>query len=131
MAEQDIKATLSGIEKTAERVIKRVGFAIHGELVRATPVDTGWARANWQVSIGRPTSGAVGSRENVAGATAAQSAGTARLLVYDFKQGDVWLGNHVPYIQKLDEGHSKQAPEGWVARAIRAGLAAIAGAVKT
>jgi hypothetical protein len=131
MAEADIQRTMRAIEQQAERVMKRIGFAVHGELIRATPVDTGWARANWQISIGRPTAGAIGSKDNVAGAASAQSAGTARLLVYNVNQGDIWLGNHVPYIQKLNEGHSKQAPANWVERAIRAGIASVTGAIKT
>lgn len=129
MSDQEIRATIAAIEKTAERVIKRVGFAIQGELIRATPVDTGWARANWLVSIGRPPEGPVGSREAVN--AGAQAAGQGRLLVYNVSQGDVWIGNNVPYIQKLNEGHSKQAPANFVERAISQGIASIAGAVRS
>lgn len=128
MADADIRATMAAVTRTAERVIKRVGFQIQTELITTTPVDTGWARANWQVSIGAPTSGPVGSREAVN--TGAQAAGQARLLVYDIRQGDVWLGNHVPYIQKLNEGHSPQAPANFVEDAIRRGIAIIAGGAR-
>lgn len=129
MAASDIRITVAAIEKTAERVIKRIGFQIQGELIRTTPVDTGWARANWQVSIGKPTSGPVGSREAVN--TGAVGDGQSRLLVYTLNQGDIWLGNHVPYIQVLNAGHSKQAPANFVERAIRQGIAAIAGGIRS
>lgn len=126
MADQDIRATVRAVEKDAERVIKRVGFACQNELKRATPVDTGWARANWQVSIGHPITQTTGSREAVN--VSAQAAGEARLLVYDLSQGDIWITNNVPYIQELNQGHSKQAPAGFVEDAIRAAIASIAGA---
>lgn len=128
MAEQDIRATVAAIEGLAARTIKRVGFEIANELKRTTPRDTSWARSNWLISIGRPVTAPAGSREAVT--TTAQAAGEARLLVYRTNQGDVWISNNVPYIQPLNEGHSKQAPAGFVEDAIRAAIAKIAGAVR-
>jgi hypothetical protein len=116
MAEADITRTVQAVARSAERVIKRLGFEIQGELIRKTPVDTGWARANWVVSIGTPHTGVVGSREAVS--QAGQIAGQGRLLVYRLNQGQIWISNNVPYIGKLNEGHSKQAPAGYIEQAI-------------
>jgi hypothetical protein len=127
MAESDIRATMNAIEANASRVIKRVGFEIGNELKRTTPIDTSWARANWLTSIGRPVAAPVGSPESVGTARGAQSAGEARLLVYNVNQGDVWITNNVPYIKKLNEGHSKQAPAGFVEQAIATAIRTIAG----
>lgn len=124
MAEADIRRTISAVERTAERVIKRIGFSVHGKLVTSTPVDTGWARANWVVSIGAPFQGVAGSPGAVT--TGPQADGTARLLVYSLTQSPlIWITNNVPYIRKLNEGHSKQAPANFVERAIDQGVAAV------
>ncbi len=125
MSEAGINRTVTlGIERPAERTIKRLAFEVHGELIRNTPVDTGWARANWLVSLGRPINETAGSRDSVS--TVAQGAGQARLLVYRLGQ-DIWISNNVPYIQALNEGHSKQAPEGWVEAAIETAIRKIVG----
>lgn len=134
MAESDIRATMASVEKLAERVIKRVGFQVQTELVISTPVDTGWARANWLVSIGQPTNGPTpkSGEKGLGNADVSErEARAARLLVYDLKQGDVHISNHVPYIGKLNEGHSPQAPAGWVEDAIRRAMAIIASEVRT
>jgi hypothetical protein len=134
MAGSEIRTTIAAIEKTAERVIKRIGFEIQGELIRTTPVDTGWARANWLVSIGRPTGGATpksGEPGKGNADTSLRTEGQQRMLVYRLSQGDIWLGNHVPYISVLNAGHSKQAPKNFVELAIRKGIATIAGGLRS
>ena len=69
-----------------------------------TPVDIGWARNNWIPSLGKPTDTPVGSRDpGVGAAAAAQAKGTAEVLGYDVRR----------------DGHSRQAPRGFVQRAIR------------
>ncbi len=123
MSEAEIRRTIRGFEKASERVIKRLAFAVNNAEILATPVDTGWARANWIVSIGRPTTAPQGSRGAVS--TGAQSAGQARLLVYTLVQGDIWLVNAVPYIQALNAGHSPQAPAGFIQAAILAGIRSV------
>lgn len=84
-----------------------------------TPVDTGWARGNWIPSIGRPTDEPVGSPDNVAPALDAQASGEAAVLGYRLSRGKVFVSNNVPYINRLNEGHSPQQQPGFVQRAIR------------
>lgn len=115
-AEVNITRTISGVEKTYERVVKRLGFQISTELIVATPVDTGWARANWIISIGQPHQNVAGSRDAIS--RGEQGNGQARLLVYRRNQGNIWISNNVPYIQALNDGHSKQAPAGYIEAAI-------------
>ena len=127
MANTSARRTTIRIEKAAERVIKRLAFGVHSKIVVATPVDTGWARANWIPSIGRPVEKAAGSREAVGAARGAQSAGVARLLIYDLSQGDIWISNNVPYIERLNQGSSPQADARFVERAIEAGIRSVRG----
>jgi hypothetical protein len=37
----------------------------------------------------------------------------------------VYISNNLPYIDRLNKGHSKQAPAGFIESAINAGLTAI------
>lgn len=129
MADTDIRRTVNAVEAGAERVIKRLAFAINNELKRTTPVDTGWARANWVPSVGRPAEGVTGSRDAVN--TGAQSAGEARLLVYTLSQSpEIWITNNVPYIGDLNAGRSPQAPANFIETAIDTAIASIIGGTR-
>lgn len=126
-AGSDIRRTIGQIDKAGERVVKRLATSVNAELIKATPVDTGWARANWIFSIGQPIAGPAGAPGKVGPARQAQSSGVARVLVYKLNQGVIWLSNNVPYIQVLNAGHSKQAPAGFIEAAIDRGVRKIQG----
>lgn len=89
---------------------------IDSELRKVTPVDTGHARRNWVPSVGQPYTGTNGE--------AAHDAGVAAVLRHD---GSVplWVSNNVPYITRLNYGHSKQQPAGFVERAVALALQTI------
>lgn len=127
MARTDIRRTIRDIEKTGERQMKRLATSVNAELIKATPVDTGWARANWIFSIGQPIDDVAGAPGKVGPAASAQSAGIGRVLVYKLHQGVIWLSNNVPYIQVLNAGHSKQAPAGFIEDAIDRGVRKVQG----
>ena len=81
-----------------------------------TPVDTGWARSNWIPNIGEPLDAPVGSRSNVS--TGPQNQAEAGIAGYTLSKGRVYISNNVPYILRLNEGSSRQAPAGFVQRAV-------------
>lgn len=83
-----------------------------------TPVDTGWARANWIPSVGSPTTAPVGSPDAVSSAAATQQAAIAEVAAYRGDQ-DLWVTNNVDYISRLNDGSSKKAPAGFVDSAIK------------
>ena len=93
------------------RAIRKVAFAIMGRIKRNMPVDTGRARSSWGIwtsgDIQKPNILAQPDdavwQENQAGLTHTQ-------------------GSNVPYIVYLNEGHSAQAPKGFIDRAVRAGV---------
>lgn len=121
---QQSRVIISALEQVAESVIKKVGLDISANLSRApaeggTPVDTGWARANWLSSVTKSINKPEGSPENVSAAETAKQAGLLGLLTYRLKAGPVFISNNVPYILRLNDGHSKQAPAGFVQRAIQ------------
>ena len=86
-------------------------------IVMGTPVDTGRARGNWQLAINSPQGGTT-ERTDKAGDAVLADANAALVAVKDFEA--IWLSNNLPYILRLEEGSSSQAPEGFVAKAIDA-----------
>lgn len=119
--QSNLDLVIAGLRGAVADAVKRVAFNISAELISTTPVDTGWARSNWVISIGEPISSPVGSRDAVD--QSAQADGQARMLVYDVMQGAVHITNNVPYIEVLNTGHSPQAPAGFIEAAIARGLA--------
>lgn len=85
--------------------------ALSGVVMR-TPVDTGRARGNWQVSVGvDPGSGETGVLDK--GGHSVISAG-AQSIARQRAFTPIIIQNNVPYITRLNDGHSKQAPAGYV-----------------
>jgi len=86
-----------------------------GKFSPGTPIDTGFARANWDGGIGAiPANPPAGS----------PGAAVARVdeAVLRAQAGDlVYLSNTAPYIRRLEYGWSKQAPAGFIRLALAAG----------
>jgi len=120
MSDAQIKIIIGELEGVAEKVIKALTLEVTAEVQEATPIDTGWARANWVPKIGEPDSAprpkdvaSLGSRQ------AEQQKGVAEVTSgYKLDRGLVSISNNVPYIQRLNEGSSKQAPAAFVQLAI-------------
>ena len=109
-----IVKSLTGLASKAVRVIT---LDVTANLIEDTPVDTGWARANWVPEIGSFFNGTVGTRDNVE--TGTQQAGTMLVAAtYTIDKGFVSVSNNVPYIVNLNEGSSRRVPAGFVQAAI-------------
>ena len=121
MASRNVRVVVDGARKSVSRVVREVVTALHGYLVDTTPLDTGWARANWVPRVGEAFEGTAGTR---AGAEAGHidsgpaQEGLEQVARYDVSQGDVHETNNVPYIEKLNAGSSAQAPAAFVQAAI-------------
>lgn len=89
-----------------------------------TPIDTGWASANWVPSVGEPYRDP--SVAQVRDPTPALVSARARLAangmndILSWKPGDgkLFSSNNVPYIQALNAGHSQQSPSQFVQAAV-------------
>lgn len=107
----DLERFAAKAEGNAEKVVRKIGIDLFSRTVERTPVDTGRARANWNVSIGTA---------NLATSEATDKGGEAtkariRNTLHDWKQGDIYLMNSLPYIRRLEyDGWSGQAPQGMV-----------------
>ena len=124
MADQ-IRVIVGELTEFTEKAIARVGVNITANLIETTPVDTGWARANWVPAIGTPfivPSPNEGSGAGTASRRSRQEQGTASLTGYKLGRGPVFITNNVPYITELNEGSSFQAPAAFVQAAIAQGV---------
>ena len=106
-------AVMAALERRVEQACARVAVNVTHELISTTPVDTGWARANWIPNVGGPARGTGASR---------QAAGLAEAVAFKLADGAVHVTNNVPYIRKLNHGHSKQAPSNFVEYAVAKGV---------
>lgn len=119
---RNIRRTAAGVPIRASRLQRAVALAVDQAVVTATPVDEGTARANWQVSIGGPASGVV----ETLGTSPQPAISRNSIAIQKSTPGkDIHLTNNLPYIVPLNEGHSKQAPAGFVETAVAAGKAAV------
>lgn len=109
------------LDTTVERTCVELAVNLTAELTERTPVDTGWARANWIPALGAPQllsgkpSGGDGDR-------IAQESGSLEILAFKLADGAIFVANGVPYIARLNAGWSTQAPAGFVELAIAATL---------
>lgn len=109
-----------------ERVMRATGLAAHSAVVLATPVDTGAARSNWQVTLASPAQGirpslVPGEKGSTGGqaASAVLTEGQQRIGGFTLSAGTINLTNNLPYIQRLNEGWSNQAPSNFVETAVQ------------
>lgn len=106
-------------DKIVDGRINKLGRALGLEAMQRvmdkTPVDTGHARGNWNASVGAPDFSVVGMGQ-VDGSGFAQGArrkGGVVIDDWDMAGGDaLHVANGVPYIVRLEEGWSGQAPSG-------------------
>lgn len=91
-----------------------------------TPIDTGWASANWVPSVGEPAMVPGEPADPKEGPTVAEVAARAQIadqgmndvLSWRLQDGPIFSTNNVPYIGALNAGHSPQSPRGFVQTAI-------------
>lgn len=96
---------------TRDEVV-RITLGAAANLATDTPVDTGHASNNWIASIGSPATEVAGSHE--APDSGPQKEGLARVASEYQLPLPTYIANNVPYIGALNDGHSKQAPTGFV-----------------
>ena len=97
----------------AHNKITRVAtLELFSGVIKATPVDTGRARGNWQTAPGSPAAGETERLDKSGGEAIAE----VEAKTPEGAGQVTYLSNNLPYIMELEEGSSKQAPEGMVKR---------------
>lgn len=115
--ERDLDEFAESIGIKTEQVIKKIALQIFNGVVLKTPVDTGRARASWVIGIERPVNSPALSESQEFGPQEAVSFAFQELAELNEIGPDstVFISNSLPYIETLENGNSKQAPEGMVA----------------
>lgn len=119
------------VEKNANAAVRKAALAIDTTVVLSTPVDTGRARSNWQVSLNAPAQGTLpaykpGSAGDTGAANTQAAIQQGATAIAAQRPGDeVHITNNLPYIGRLNDGWSAQAPAGFVEKAILVGVDAI------
>ncbi len=119
-----IRVIVRALEKLTERVVTKITLDVTANLIETTPVDTGWARANWVPAIGEPFTRDLrdvpATVQNASSMLGQQQSSIAAVATsYRLSRGRVFISNNVPYISKLNAGSSRKAPAGFVQQAIR------------
>lgn len=107
------------VERRADEVVRETALVVDQAVVLATPVDTGRARGNWQVGIDTAVTDARDVLDPSGAGTIAE--GAARVAGRRSGQ-TIFISNNVPYIGRLNEGSSSQAPAMFVEQAVAAGV---------
>lgn len=108
----DAVSVMTQLKDFTEDIIKQVTLEVTAQLGEDTPVDTGWAQANWVPNIGSSHIGTVGTKESVT--ATAKEEGIAKVLALYQLPAIVFVTNNVSYIERLNAGHSDQAPSGYI-----------------
>lgn len=118
---------------------QEIALSVIAAVSKATPVDVGTARSNWQLSIGNLAigvraafspyasrwrkphgpGGTIGETQNQAGVVWSAAAA----LKGRTEDQPIYITNNSPYIEVLNQGHSERAPAGFIEAGIQTGLA--------
>ena len=100
------------IRASGNKLVRALALEGVRRIVMRTPVDKGHARANWNVAVGQPDRSI--TEGNDAGGGSTVSRGT-QVVLGDFQAGQrLFITNAVDYVDELENGSSRQAPEGMV-----------------
>lgn len=110
----DIEKWIKQVKSGLDDVIREFVKAVHADLVKASPVDTGRFRANWQITYNHIPMYALNEYDKSGNATIAAGIRTANVLPLG-RGGAVttiYFSNMLIYANALEYGHSQQAPAG-------------------
>ncbi len=113
----------ANVGKAASGLSVEVAIAVLTDLVYVTPFDTTNALSNWHVSLNSPSHESILPYFLYARTSSAQEAIKQAIAVLKDKKPrqKIYITNSEPYIRRLNEGYSKQAPAGFAERAVLIG----------
>ena len=106
----DIRRFTTKTVEAHDKITRTATLELFSGVIKATPVDTGRARGNWQTAVGSPAQAETDRVDKSGGEAIAE-------VESKTPQGAgqvTYLSNNLPYIDELENGSSKQAPEGMV-----------------
>lgn len=107
--ELNIARFVEKAKENADLVVRKIALDVFGRVIAKSPVDTGRFKSNWLCAVGSIPAGTT-LAVDVTGVVTRMEA-----KALGAKAGDViYLVNNLPYANRLEYGHSKQAPSGMV-----------------
>lgn len=98
--------------ESSDGIVRAVTLSLFNGIIRDVPVDTGRARGSFETTVGQPAT-TTPDRLDPSGRQAMAE------IEANVPQGagqETYIASNLPYIVQLEEGSSKQAPEGMVKR---------------
>jgi len=105
-AELNAFSKKTGVE--ANIAVRKVALQIFDGVTAMTPVDTGRAKGNWNLSISHMDTS---TDDNASSTSQGRPAKAPSLRTYSGLR-DIYITNSLPYIFALEHGHSGKAPHG-------------------
>ncbi|WP_095058031.1 HK97 gp10 family phage protein [Pseudomonas sp. Irchel s3f7] len=97
------------IDEEVSKRVRNIALALLGEIIEKSPVDTGRFRGNNIVSIGSPVYTST-TDVDPSGNETIRRGGAVLSGLEPYTQ--VFIQNNLPYAERLENGHSSQAPTG-------------------
>ncbi len=104
--EMDLDDFAKKIEVNTLLVVKKLTFDLVNEIINRTPVDTGWLRNNWMVSVGNPSAKIkTGKNKRFSAVEATRDVSNMQKLQ------PVWITNNLPYASVVEYGRYPNPPK--------------------
>lgn len=113
----DLKQFAETLQSEVVTAEKYVVHSLIRKLGERTPKDTERATANWNVSIGEPDYSVLPEGKYPDSPRRIRDRAQAVLNGLE-KPEVIYISNATPYIGPLAAGHSAQAPDGWIEKAV-------------
>jgi len=108
----DLKQFAAKTHKQIWTINRKVALEVLRRVVMRTPVESGRAKGNWQTSVGTPIEREI-ERTDKGGGSVISSA-VSVIESWESDNVSIFLMNNLPYIGRLEDGYSSQAPAGMV-----------------
>ena len=101
-------------EQQIDKIIRGTALDLTSAIILDTPVDTGRAKGNWQVSIDQTKENELSMEDKSGSPTISKAKNELSKPIGRY----IYIQNNLPYIERLEYGWSSKAPEGMVRRNI-------------
>jgi hypothetical protein len=112
-----LEGIVDELEIELNEELRRIAHNLINNLAIQTPKLTGAATGEWQANINKRATART-YREDLAGSTVATEEGAVIDTAVNYKFPIIWISNLAPYIEKLNDGTSTQAPPKFIELAL-------------
>jgi hypothetical protein len=106
-----IDAWVKATNKTMHQGIAETAIRLGTMIIEKTPIDTGRAKGNWIGAFDSPDVSTSETRQQQQAITGLRLKFTASNVA---RNNSIFVTNSLPYIKRLENGYSQQAPAGMV-----------------